>query len=259
MDIPFPNMPVLADSVAYIAASVSIIIGLMLVGWGRFWSRMLVGLAGVGLGFLSGDLLVDVMKVDVWVARSAAGSIFGVLGFIAAPFFWALSAGALCSATAGGLLAHYFLSSMPGAVPTAEAPAGGVTLAHWAESVWVYAGQISRKMWIEQGAVMALVMAPVGLIPLMLGLWKQRFITIVMTSLIGAVTVMCGAIIAMVQSDSTRWPKAWSGVMIPLFIIAGLWVCGVAVQYAFALAAARKKKAREVARAQSDNASRGRK
>ena len=106
---------------------------------------------------------------------------------------------------------------------------------------------------------MVLVMVPAGLIPLMIGLWKQRFITIVMTSLVGAIAVVSGAIVAIVQTDPTWWPKAWSGLLIPLCIVGGLWICGVAVQYSFALAAARKKKAKEVARAQSDGASGGRK
>ena len=132
-------------------------------------------------------------------------------------------------------------------------------MAHRAESLAVYAGQISEKMWADQAGIMILVMAPAGLIPLMIGLWRQRFITIVMTSLIGAIAVVGGVIVAIVQSDPTRWPKAWSGLMIPLCVIGGLWVCGVVMQYSFVLAAARKKRAKEVARAQTDVQSDGKK
>ena len=258
MDITFPPVPELSDNIAYVSTAASIIIGLMLVGWGRLWSRPLVGLAGVGIGFLYGGPLAGAMKVDPGVAKAALASIFGVLGFVAAPFFWAMLAGSLCALVAGGFLADSFLAGLPGQVPEVVGPAGA-TVAHWAESVGVYADEIKIQMWQRQAATMVLVMAPAGLIPLMIGLWKQRFMTIVMTSLIGAVAVVSGGILALVQSDPTRWPTAWSGLLIPLCIVGGLWLCGVAMQYSFALAATRKKKAKEAARAQSDGASGGRK
>jgi hypothetical protein len=251
MDIPFPNVPEIPGSIAYISAMVSIVVGLLLVGWGRIWSRLLVGLVGAGAGFLIGDLLVSVanLDVDLWVARSAVGSVLGVLGFIAAPFFWAMLAGSLCSSIAGGFLAANFVAEVGLKV---NAPAGGYTAELWAQWLGMFAGDVSGEMWQQKTAVMLLVMAPAGLIPMMIGLWKHRFITIVMTSLIGAVSVVVGAIVAMVQADPTRWPKDWPGLFIPLCIIGGMWLCGGAIQYSFVLAANRKKLAREVARAQSD-------
>ena len=252
MGIPFPHLPELSDSVAYISSVTSIIIGLMLLGWGRLWSRTTVGLIGVGAGLLCGDLLSDSLKVDPGVAKAAVGSISGVLGFVAAPFIWAGLAGCLCSLVAGGFMADSFLASLSGKVPPVVEPAGGVTLAHWAESLTVYIGDVNAEMWREQAITMMLVLAPVGLIPTMIGLWKPRFITIVMTSLTGAIVVVSGAAIALVQSDPTRWPTAWSGVLIPLYTIGALWVCGIAVQYGFAMAATRKKKAKDVAQAQRD-------
>ena len=114
MDIPFPHFPELSDGVAYISATASIIIGLMLVGWGRLWSRPTIGLIGVGAGFLCGDLLSDSVKVDTGIARAAVGSILGVLGFVAAPFMWAFLAGSLCTSVAGGFMAESFLSGLPG-------------------------------------------------------------------------------------------------------------------------------------------------
>jgi len=249
MDIPFPHFPELSDGVAYISATASIIIGLMLVGWGRLWSRPTIGLIGVGAGFLCGDLLSDSVKVDTGIARAAVGSILGVLGFVAAPFMWAFLAGSLCASVAGGFLAVNFVAEVGLKV---DPPAGGFTPELWAEWFAVFAGDVSADMWQERAATMLLVMAPLGLIPTMIGLWKPRFITIVMTSLTGAIVVVSGSVVALVQADPTRWPKAWSGLLIPLGIAGGLWVCGMAVQYSFALAAVRKKKAKEVARAKAD-------
>ena len=249
MGIPFPHLPELSDSIAYISGTASIIIGLMLLGWGRFWSRPLVGLAGVGTGFLCGDLLADAMKVDPGVAKAAVGSVFGVLGFVAASFIWAGLAGSLCASVAGGFLAADFVAE---AGLKVNPPAGGFTPELWAEWLSVFTRDVSAEMWQERAGTMVLIMAPVGLIPTMIGLWKPRFITIVMTSLTGAIVVVSGAIVALVQSDPTYWPKAWSGLLIPLYIAGGLWVAGMAMQYSFAMAAARKKKAKEAARAQQD-------
>ena len=135
-----------------------------------------MGLVGVGVGFLSGDLLVSVASLDVepWVARSALGSVFGVLGFIAAPFFWAMLAGSLCSLIAGGFLAANVITV------EVNAPVGGYTAEAWLQWFSMFAGDASCGMWKQKTAVMLLVMAPAGLIPMMIGLWKPQFITIVM-------------------------------------------------------------------------------
>ena len=259
MGIPFPNAPELSDAVAYIAGGSAIIIGLMMVGWGRFWSRPLVALAGVGIGLLCGDLLAEVMKVDVAIARAAVAAILGVLGFVAAPFFWAFFAGALCSSVAGTAMALNFLAGLPEGTLEATPPEGGYTLAVWGEWLGVFSSDISSAMWERQASIMVLVIAPAGLIPVLIGLWRQRLATILMTSFVGAIAVAGGAVIAITQSDSTRWPAGWSGAAIPLCVIGGLWICGVAVQYAFVMSAARKKKAKEVAQAQADNDARSRK
>ncbi|MDP6545215.1 MAG: hypothetical protein QGH60_14610 [Phycisphaerae bacterium] len=249
MDMPFPPIPELSDSIAYISGAVSIVLGLLLLGWGRLWSRPTVGVIGVGAGFLCGGLLADGMKVDSGVAKAAVGSILGVLGFVAAPFMWAFLAGSLCSLVAGGFMAESFLAEVGFKV---DAPPGGFTPESWMEMLSVCSRDVSFDMWQQQATTMVLVMAPAGLIPTMIGLWKPRFITIVMTSLTGAIMVVGGSSLALVQSDPTHWPTEWPRLLIPLCIIGGLWVAGMAVQCSFAMAGARKKKAKEVARAQAD-------
>jgi hypothetical protein len=252
MDIPFSPIPDFADNVAYISAAVSVVVGLLLLGWGRLWSRPVVGLLGAGVGILCGDMITEGMNVDIRVSRTAGGSILGVLGFVAAPFFWAALAGSLCSSIGGGFLAESFLASLPSEVPEVVEPAGGASLSLWAEAFANYADNVSSAMWGEQAVTMVLIMAPLGLIPTMIGVWKPQFITIVMTSLVGAIAIVSGATIAMVQSDPTRWPAEWSGLLIPLYVIGGLWISGMAMQGSFAMAAKRKKKAKEASRAQSD-------
>ena len=255
--IPIPPMADLSNNIAYAAAAIAVVTGVVMLGWGRFWSRPLVGLMGVGIGFITGELIAGSMNVDVWVGRSAMASVFGVLGFVAAPFFWASFTGTLCASTAGLFMAARFLA-LPENTLEVTAPAGGWTPQVWVEWLSVAAEDIGGAMWKQQAAIMLLVMVPLALIPLMIGIWKQRFITIAMTSLIGAIVVVGGAVVAIVQSDPTHWPKEWSGAVTPLLIVAGLWLIGFGVQYALALSKARKKKAREAARAGADNYSGGR-
>jgi flagellar basal body-associated protein FliL len=80
-----------------------------------------------------------------------------------------------------------------------------------------------------------------------------------MTALVGAVAIVSGAMLVIAKNDPTRWFKEWSGLVIPLMIVGVLWLLGVTVQYIFALANARKKKAKESARSSSDGGSGGRK
>ncbi len=258
MDITIAPMPDLSDTVAYLAGGGGVVIGILLVGWGRFWSRLVVGLSGVGIGLLVGGPLAEMMTVDPWIGRAAAASIFGVLGFVAAPFLWAILSGALCASVAGGFLADRFLSNMSEETSLLE-PFGGGGLQQWAEYIATNAGIINSEMWREQVGLTLLVTAPLAIIPLMIGFWRQRFITIVMTSLTGAVAIVAGAMLVIVQNDPTRWFKEWSGLVIPLMVVGVLTLLGITVQYIFALAKARKKKAKEAARARSDSGSGGRK
>jgi len=261
IEIPFPPRPDLAANVAYIAAAISIIVGLLLAVWGRFWSRPLAGLVGVGIGFLSGDTLAANMSVelDPGIAKASLASIFGVLGFVAAPFFWAMIAGSLCASVVGGFLAADFIASIQDQIPVGGEPADGVTMKLWAEGFQSFVGDLNVKLWEKRAAMMVLIMAPAGLIPLMIGLWKQRFITIVMTSLVGAMLLIGGIALAVVQADPSRWPVAWSSTLIPACVVGALAICGIGMQYGAVAAAARKKKAKEIAKAQAESGSGGKK
>jgi len=216
-------------------------------------------MVGVGVGLLSGDGLAENMNVEPGIAKASLGSIFGVLGFVAAPIFWAMLAGSLCASVVGGFLAADFLESFQGQVPVVGDARDGATMVMWLKGLQSYTGDLNSRMWEQRAAAMVLIVAPAGLIPMMIGLWKQRFITIVMTSLIGAILLVGGIGLAVVQADPTRWPVAWSGALIPVCVVGGLAICGVALQYGAVMAAARKKKAKEVAKAQADNQSRKKK
>jgi len=250
MDIPFLDAPELTNQIAYIAAGSALGAGLLLVLCGRVISRLTVGLVGAGIGLLSGGALSGSMNIDDTVARAALASIFGVLGFVAAPFFWALFAGGVCASVAGGILGWVFLNQ-PKELVEVTPPAGGYSPEAWLEWFKVFSQEVGGAMWDKWTGIVLLVLVPSALIPLILGFWKQRFITIVMTSLVGALAVVGGALLGIAHSDPKYWPDEWSGLVIPLYIVGGLWVCGIAVQYSFAMAAARKKKAKENARKQA--------
>ena len=110
--IPIPPMADLSNNIAYAAAAIAVVTGVVMLGWGRFWSRPLVGLMGVGIGFMTGELLAEWMQVDLWMGRSAMASVLGVLGFVAAPFFWASFAGAFCASVGGVFLAENFVAKL---------------------------------------------------------------------------------------------------------------------------------------------------
>jgi len=254
IDIPFPLMHKFADNIVYMSSAGAIVLALIMLGWGWLLSRLILGVTGAGAGALFGAQLAGWIKVDPIVGRSAAGSILGVLGFVAAPFFWAILAGSLCSLVAGGFVAADFLTDPGITITPLQA---GASPEMWVDWIIKTSESFGGELWQKRAGVLVIAMAPAGIIPMLIGFWRQRFITIVTTAFIGAVLATSGAVLAMVQADPARWPKEWSGLMIPLYVAGGLWLFSVAVQYNFALASERKKKGKEIDRARPAGESSG--
>lgn len=238
IDVSIPPHPELARSAAYAVAVVCVVVGIMLSGWGRIWSRPLTAAIGVGVGLLLAGPVAARIEVDLLFAQVALASVLGVLGFVAAPVFWSLLAASIFVSVAVWLLAADYLAE----TGTRVAMDSSADMGRWVHALGGVAGELWSELWSGRRAVTVMVVVPSGAVPLLIGLWRPRLVTITMTALTGPLVVVAGVLIAVTQSDPTRWPASWSGLRGPLIVAGALALCCVAFQYGRIMTAARKEK-----------------
>jgi len=238
IDVSIPPYSEFADSTAYAVAAACVVVGVLLGGWGRVWSRPVTAAVGVGVGLLLAGPVAEQIKVDLLFAQVALASVLGVLGFVAAPAFWSLLASCVCVSVAVWLLAADYLAETGTSVATGSPGDMG----QWAHALGDVAGKLWSELWSGRRAVTVMVVVPSGAVPLLIGLWRRRLITILMTSLTGSLMAVAGVMIAAAQSDSWRWPESWAGMRGPLIVAGSLAFCCIAFQYGRIMAAARKEK-----------------
>ena len=238
IDISIPPHPELARGAAYAVAVVCVVVGIMLSGWGRVWSRPLTAAFGVGVGLLLAGPVAEQIEVDLLFAQAALASVLGVLGFVAAPVFWSLLAACVCVSVAVWLLAADYLAE----TGTRVATGSSADIGQWVQALGGVAGKLWSELWSGRRAVTVMVVVPSGAVPLLFGLWRPRLVTITMTALTGPLVVVAGVMVAVTQSDPTRWPASWAGMRGPLIVAGSLAFCCIAFQYGRVMAAARKEK-----------------
>jgi len=241
MDIPIPPQPLLDDSLAYGIAAGCVVVGVLLACWGRTLSRPLTGAGGAALGLLLAAPVATKLSVDLVVARVALATLLGVLGFVVAPFVWTLLTAVACVSVAWVVLVQEHLAA-PEQVSQMEGAAESVEqwlVAFFRDGVW----PVTKKLWNAQWGTALMVLCPAALIPLMIGLWKPKFLTSLMTSLIGALGIVAGAMLALAQYKESLWPTTWAGFYAPLGAAGLLAIGALAYQYNRFIVADRKKKA----------------
>lgn len=238
IDVSIPPYPELAGSTAYAVAAACVTVGVLLGGWGRVWSRPVTAAVGVCVGLLLAGPVAEQIEVDLLFAQVALASVLGVLGFVAAPVFWSLLASCVCVSVAVWLLAADYLAETNTRVPMASA----ADMGQWLRALGGVFGDLWSALWSGRRAVTVMVVVPSGAVPLLIGLWRRRLMTIVMTSLTGPLVVVAGVMIAVTQSDPSRWPASWAGMRGPLIVAGSLAFCSTAFQYGRIIAAARKEK-----------------
>jgi len=241
IDVSIPPNPELAGLTAYAVAAACVAVGVLLAGWGRVWSRPVTAAVGVCAGLLLAGPLAEQIKVDLLFAQAALASVLGVLGFVAAPVFWSLLASCVCASAAVWLLAADHLAETGSRVAMAPADDMG----QWVRLLGDVFAELWSALWSGRRAVTVMVVVPSGAVPLLIGLWRRRLMTIVMTSLTGPLVVVAGVMIAVTQSDPSRWPESWVGMRGPLIVAGSLAFCSMAFQYCRIMMARKKEQGSE--------------
>lgn len=181
----------LTDVTAYVIAATCLVVGILLVVWGRLLGRGLLCLAGAAAGLAVGSALARHFGWHPTTPRMVSVMVLGLTGLALARLIWALLAGSIAAVAAGIILL--------GRLPAQDVPAfdrSSETLAGWVNAALHLLTDGVSALWVWNPAVTAGVLGLAACLPLVAMLVFGRGGRILMTSVVGAAAVMAGPIIA---------------------------------------------------------------
>ena len=224
---PLPPAPQLVAQWAWSVALVSVALGVLLTVWGDKYHRAALAIVGGGVGALLGVTLAPYLGMSSLAGQIAIPMVLAVLAVIGAQFVWAIVAACLGLAGAGWILACFFAQT-----ETRAAAAADVTdLTAWARMTWQFARSGMTDAWRVNGLVVILAMFPAGAVPLIVGLFKPKLVTVAMTVLLGAVGAVFGAILGLAQINTSLWSQSLAQPGILVAAVGALITLGVICQY----------------------------
>lgn len=219
--IPFPPLQGMS---LWVQVASSLAVGAVLLVRGGRIHRIALTLAGVGVGYAVGGDLAVKLGADAAVGRIAGGVTVGLLALIGARIVWAVLAAMTVTAVVVRTVGARYAASPPAVAAPAD-------LAQWAYESWDQLLGNMLRAWQDQKAMLLLILIPAVAVPLFVGLLRPRLTRIVMTSLLGAVGLVAGAL-----AVNENW---WNGAMargdIVAAVVAMLVIAGMIIQYRCAL------------------------
>ena len=220
----------------WLVALLLIGIGALLLAWGNKYHRGALALVGAAIGALFGPMLAPHVGMTPLAGRIAGSMVLAVAAAIGAQIVWAVLAAGLALAAAAWALACNFAS---GASP-GEA-AGPANFPEWCLNVWTFVSGELARVWETQALVIILVLFVAAAVPLVIGLFKPKVATIVMTALLGAAGVVAGGLLASAQVNADWWAGALRQYSAPIAAFVALMTFGVIWQYRYELADTRRR------------------
>lgn len=235
--IPLPPRPEFGEAaMMYAAAGGAILVGSVVLLWGRHLHRALLMAIGAGAGFLLAEPLALQLGTGLHLTAAAAMLTSAIVALVLARLIWPLLAVAIYVGIATLMLKGHY-----GPIPWPDTP----TLPDWLLALQAVAIP-DASVWQEHLRQTLLVLAPAAIFILVLGLLLGRIMVILMTSLVGALTVTGGIALAVLQRKPELWPADWNALLIPAAIAGGLAALGLIGQVRGLLGdIARQKKAAE--------------
>jgi len=222
----------------------SLLLGALLLLWGRVLGRAYLGLCGAAIGIGVGGWLLPRVSLHPGALLAAGAVTLGILCMILARFVWGLLAGMLFGAATFAFLAVHYSPKIPEKMRPAFTPpaeivqayqeAGQAFLVKWMEILWNQASvPLAGALFLSVG------------VPLLICLIRPRLGTIFMTSLIGAAKIVFAAILVVALLQRSWLPKVQRVWYVPGTVAGVLLVFGMVFQYARAFAAEKAGKDRE--------------
>jgi hypothetical protein len=216
-------------------------LGAAMLLWGRILSRPFLALVGVATAIAFAGSLSQQFSVTPLVAATVAAVAFAAVGAVTARILWALAAGAVFGAAAIlAMLAHMTAPAAATAAQPTSAP-GHAPFVAWLADCWNYCGAALGEAWKDRSATVLWTLCLGGGGPLTVALLLPRLGKIFMTSLLGAVCVVGGVLLAVVKIQESLWPATWWGYALPLTAVAVLLMFGIVYQFCGAILEERAK------------------
>ncbi len=204
--IPAPPMPQWSDALAFGLAGGGLMVGAVILLWGRLVGRaFLCGIAVVAAILISTPLSQELAFDLLWVRLILAVGL-ALLTLLMSRLIWAVLAAGLF-----GLLAECaLLGRWIDAIPSAQRPkflAAGESIVDWAEGVAYFFADGLGAIWQLHTIETLMVIGIAAGVPLLTCLFCRRLAKIFITCLLGGLAVAGSLILAVSQLRPTLWPS----------------------------------------------------
>lgn len=191
LQIPPPPLP--GGATLMLIGAVAVLVGIVLLMWGRVIWRVVSCLTGVGAGVLLGQMVARQMNVPPIAPLAIAVVVLAGVGLVLARLYWAaVLAGVLTLGALLGVL-HFGGAIQGSDVPTGFQPAVTMTLQEWGVQTAKTTGQWLQWMYHNRLGPMSIAASLTAVLGLVMGLVRPIFTRIFTTSLLGCGACVLGA------------------------------------------------------------------
>ncbi|MGC9453680.1 MAG: hypothetical protein ACP5HU_02340 [Phycisphaerae bacterium] len=237
VEIPLPPTPQLPMLWAWIASAASLVVGAAVLLWGRHLHRALLVLVAAGLGVLLAGPIAAHFGWNLVVLRVVLAVALGITALLAARVVWAVLAAGLTVLVIGSIFLWSSVYRSGESFAAAEAP----------ESASKWLTETARVCFdaLNQTTAMPLAIAvafTVGGAVLVIMFIRPVAARILMTSVVAAVVLMGGLLLAALRVRESLWQTAWTHAYVPAAGTAALILVGWVWQFIYERRERRQKK-----------------
>jgi hypothetical protein len=244
--VPLPPLEQLPPWALWSGAGGSVVVGAVLLLYGRVVGRAAMALAGAGAGYAAGTWAAPHVQLPPVAVQASAAAAGGILCLLAARLLWALLAAALFGGVAAALVVARFLNQP--AAPANKAlrfDPNVAGLAAYGQEAQRFAGQTVKTTWDHTATAMLVGLLLGAGVPLLVCLVRPRLGKIFMTALLAALLIVGGGATAACLAAPALPEVLRAHWYAPAGAAGGLLLFGLIWQYRAAFAADRSAKGRE--------------
>lgn len=239
INLPFP--PTAIDPIVWNSmAAGAIVIGALLLLWGRTLGRAFLTLAGAGVGAALGQPTAEAIKLDPLITVIVAAIVLAILFLLLARVVWGL----LALAVLGGVALAVGLARLPPDPAQAVAFKGGDSYQAYLLSSFNYVGGM-LQYFLKSHPRALVICAAAGGVALLIALVRPRLGVVFMSCLVGGGLVTGGLAGALWKLNESILDVLVSRPYVPAAIVGLLMILGIVHQYRSAIAAERQEREAE--------------